>query len=354
MCSRLRVCKEHAVEALLEQVNGLLALLVGRAAVDDGIGQAFFLELGDQVVFLVLPVEEHHAVVTLLGEIGHQLVARSVDADVVLTFQPLGVRGARCDLHQLRHHAGCVQGTDHFAAGQGRHSVLLELLVQLGLLRRHVVRHRILVVRWNVDALFELVAHHHVLNHAAHSDLGTGLVGPLQHVRLRSDLLRRLRRVAELIERLAQTLAVIEDEHLVPEIGDRVAVRRASEAVAVLEVLLDLVHRLRAPTGVVLEGGQLVDDERVEALEELGVLLHEPVHSVGVRHVDIRRHVERLFTLVGRRHGHSDLRGELLEVVFPRAAEERLGGNDQGCPAASGASSCEQFDLHTSFATSGI
>ena len=136
-----------------------------------------------------------------------------------------------------------------------------------------------------------------------------------------------------------------------PEVSDRVAVRRASEAVAVLEVLLDLVHRLRTPTGVVLEGGQLVDDERVEALEELGVLLHEPVHSVGVSHVYVGRRVECLFTLVGRCHGHSDLRGELLEVVFPRAAEERLGGNDQGCPAASGASSCEQFDLHAGFAS---
>ena len=129
MCSRLRVCKEHAVETLLKQVNGLLALLVGRAAVDDGIGQALFLELSDQVVFLVLPVEEHHAVVTLLGEIGHQLVARSVDADVVLTFQPLGVRGARRDLHQLRHHAGCIQSTDYLSTGQSRHSVLLELLI---------------------------------------------------------------------------------------------------------------------------------------------------------------------------------------------------------------------------------
>src|SRR3546814_2684252 len=73
---------------------------------------------------------------------------------------------------------------------------------------------------------------------------------------------------------------LIEDEHLMPNVRDRVGVRRAGEAVPVREVLLDLVERLGALAGVVLEAGQLVDDQRVEALEEARRLLRHDRKSV--------------------------------------------------------------------------
>ena len=104
------------------------------------------------------------------------------------------------------------------------------------------------VVLGDVQTFLELVPHDHVGEQVAHGQFWHRACLPTVACSVGADLLGLTHRVAELVKRLAQTLAVIEDEYLMPDVRDRVGVRRAGEAVPVCEVLLNLVERFRALT----------------------------------------------------------------------------------------------------------
>ncbi len=122
-----------------------------------------------------------------------------------------------------------------------------------------------------------------------------------------------------MVERRAETFAAVDEVSLVPQVGDRVRVRGPGQPSAVFEVPGDLLDGLRALRGPVLERGQLVDDKRVELLEEAVLLLSEPLHRIGVGDVDVSLFLKCLGTVfrAGNRAPH--VRCELGCIISPRA-----------------------------------
>ena len=137
-----------------------------------------------------------------------------------------------------------------------------------------------------------------------------------------ADLVRDAHGVAELVEAVAQALAVVEDLDLVPDIGDRVAVGRAGHAAAVLEVFGDFGHRLAALAGVVFKRGGLVDDYFGESFEEGRLLLGEPLGGIDIGDVDVGIRLERRRSISSIGDRYSERGGKLLNIVDPHRAQQ--------------------------------
>ena len=88
------------------------------------------------------------------------------------------------------------------------------LLIQL-------VGHCVLVVGWNVHAVFELVADDHVLDKCTNDTLDARLIFPLRERAVHRWLAARGTK-SEVAS--AKPLAAIKDEHLMPQVTDAVAV----------------------------------------------------------------------------------------------------------------------------------
>ena len=203
----------------------------------------------------MLPVEKDDGVRALFDKVQDELIATAVD-DAVLTVVVVDRAGG--DLEQLAGHHCAIDG------GNGGllelHDVEVLHVVVLGVvLLAQLERHGVLVVLRNVDAVLEAMSDGDVTDHGGHRCLDAGAVVPLDHAGLRADLLRDTRGRAKAEEALAETHAVVEQEDLVPEVTDAVAVRRASQQPAVLEVLGDLGDGLGALASVMLERGAVMN-----------------------------------------------------------------------------------------------
>ena len=257
----------------------------------------------------------------LFDQVEDQLGAPVVDH---LVISGAVVHRARRNLQQLGGHRRSVDCQHRRLAGlEQQNLAVLHVLIGRELLRPQLVADAELVVRRDVHAVLELVAHHDVAQQAEHRFLGAFAVGPLHGIGVAADLLGLAHGVAELVEAVAQALAAIEQVDLVPDVGDAVAVGRAGHAAAVLEVPGDRSRGLAARAGVVLVGGGLVDHQLGEAGEERLLLFLQPVDRVDVGDVDIGGFGE-CFLAVGRvRHHDFEVRGKLLEVVDPYRAQQR-------------------------------
>ena len=152
--------KDGLVHAGLVALHDLVAVAVAGAAVDDSEGDAAFVSFGQQGVALVLPQEEHQAVLALLDQVQHHLVACGVNH---LHAAQTVIDGAGGHLQQLGGHGSSVDG-EHgwFGAFERQHLGGLQLDISFHLLGGQVVLQRILVVGGDVDAVFELVSNYDV------------------------------------------------------------------------------------------------------------------------------------------------------------------------------------------------
>ena len=305
-----------AVEALLEVIHRLSALAVVGGAVDHAKGQTALGRLSDQLVLLVLPEEEHHAVRALLGQIEHHLVAGGIDEVVgVLVL----VDGTGSDLQQLRSYRCGIDRCDQLVFEQSDLRQL-HLVIDLLLRGREKVGQVVLVVGGDVEAVLELVPDGHRLHELRDSVGCAGAVFPFDHLRRRADLFGRAHGGSEAKERRAQCLAVVDDEHLVPHVSHAVRRDGAVHHQPVLEVVLDAVDGLAALAGRVLEGTDFVDDQRVKVGEEFFFLFRKPDGGVVVRDVAIRLSLESSLAVLRICNRCSEMRRKLSKISSPRCS----------------------------------
>ena len=184
-------------------------------------------------------------------------------------------------------------------------------------------------VRRHVQAVFEFDPEGDVLESVGDDGLGVWLVVPYDVLPARAVCYGFADLCPVAPELLPEALAVVEDEHRVPDVTGSVAVERTREAPAVVELPAHRGQRFAALAGAIFVGWELVDDEHPTARDG-GVF--QPLGTVVVGHIQVGFDggPHGLCAILGGDHLTAQVGCELRAVGSPARAQDRQGGQDEG------------------------